>query len=434
MLSKFLSRYIARALSSTYRAHLHQVYWRLRSKFTPKLKNAEVFLRANDPYSYLLVQTLPRLQQRYSIDWDIYIVSELPKEMYPEPDLWRTNALNDAALLAELYQIPIPTAAEISESEFTAATSKLLVLQAQQAPINAMVKVFEELWQGKPQLEYARSEQQQLLLSQNEQKLKTRGHYLSASIWYLGNWYWGLDRLDHLENLLNSLGYNSQQPRIEFDKTYVNFCRPLPANATNTNKPIHPIELFFSIRSPYSHLALIRCVKLSQHYSVPLVIKPVVPMVMRGLKVPPTKKFYIFFDTIREAAKLAINYGFVADPLGAGVRRCYALFDYAKSEGKEIDYLLSYSQAVNAEGILSDTDKGLMYIIERAGLNWNKAKAILDNKGWANDWPSWAEKNEQELKQLGLWGVPSIKYDNCIVWGQDRLEFIEQAIRKSTMN
>ena len=297
-----------------------------------------------------------------------------------------------------------------------------------------MAQVFQELWQGKPQLDYEFSEQQQLLLDQNEQKLKTRGHYLSASIWYLGNWYWGLDRLDHLEHLLNSLGHNTQQPKIEFDKTYVNFCRSLPAKATSTPMLLHPIELFFSIRSPYSHLALIRCIKLSRHYAVPLVIKPIVPMVMRGLTVPPNKKFYIFFDTKREAEKLGINYGFVADPLGAGVRRCYALFDYAKSEGKEIDYLLSYSQAVNAEGVLSDTDKGLKYIVERADLNWNKAKAILEDTDWANDWPRWTEKNEQELKQLGLWGVPSIKYDNSIVWGQDRLEFVEQAIRKSTMN
>ena len=148
------------------------------------------------------------------------------------------------------------------------------------------------------------------------------------------------------------------------------------------------------------------------------------PMMMRGMNVPTTKKMYIFLDTKREADKLGIPYGFVADPLGPAVERCYALFDFACREGKRDEYLLSFGRGVNAEGIRAETDSGMKKILERAGLDWEQAKPLLNN----TDWQTWAQENLDEMFAMGCWGVPSFRYGEMPFWGQDRLGIIEQCM------
>ena len=149
-------------------------------------------------------------------------------------------------------------------------------------------------------------------------------------------------------------------------------------------------------------------------------------MMMRGMNVPQTKKMYIFHDTKREAKKHGIDYGFVADPLGKAVKNCYALFALAKSQGKEISYLLEFARAVNSQGLLADNENGMQVIVQRSGLNWHEAKRELNNP--VQPWRQEVEDNMNELNNLGLWGVPCFHYQDTVTWGQDRLWVIEQAI------
>jgi 2-hydroxychromene-2-carboxylate isomerase len=265
-------------------------------------------------------------------------------------------------------------------------------------------------------------------LRQNEQHLTHLGHYQGSMLHFRGEWFWGVDRLDHLERLLIREG-RAHHPAEEpvWDKTWATLGQqatalvdPQPARDTE-------LEVFFSIRSPYSYLGLERAVTLAQAWNIPLRLRPVLPMLMRGQSVPDTKKWYIFQDTKREALKLGIPYGFIADPLGPGVERCYALFEYARSLGREVDYMRTYARAVNAEGIRSETDEGLKIIIERAGLNWQNAKALLADQSWRE----WAEDNRKAMYDCGLWGVPSFRYAPVSCWGQDRLWVIEDEIKKS---
>jgi len=140
--------------------------------------------------------------------------------------------------------------------------------------------------------------------------------------------------------------------------------------------------------------------------------------------VPKTKGLYITADVKREADKYGIPFGRIADPLGAGVERCYALFDYAQSHGLGWSFLHSCASGVWAEGILSESDSGLQKLVERAGLNWSQAWPLLSDDSWR----LWAQDNLAELYGHNLWGVPSLVYGNTKVFGQDRLERIEQAI------
>ena len=432
-LQKNIQPYVARMISSMtvlkMKRHAHE----FKRRLLLQPHKVEIYLRINDPYSYLLVQVLAELEQRFAVAMSFKTIEKLQDEMYPEGEMWHANAFIDAQHLADLYQLHWPSQSPKQVSVRVRQGSRLLLQIEDRSKVtngsywSDVECIFKQYWFQLPldeiQKGLERSAWEGRLLA-NERTLADKGHYMSAMMFYGGEWYWGLDRLDHLESRLNYLGLGDDQ--IRFNKTYNQLChsRPLTASDSRHKK----LTLYFSIRSPYSHLGLQQAIKMAKHYRLKLDIKPVLPMVMRGLSVPKRKKMYIFHDTKREAQKLGIDYGFVADPLGEGVNRCYSLFKYAQNLGCEQEYLLTYAQAVNAQGIRSETDSGLKAIVERSGLDWNHAQQLLQQPGCDKEWQIWAEENRQQMVALGSWGVPTFEYGDLVLWGQDRVGLIERAI------
>ena len=190
------------------------------------------------------------------------------------------------------------------------------------------------------------------------------------------------------------------------------------------------LEFFLSLRSPYTYIAMERVYALPQRYPVDLVLRPVLPMVMRGLPVPRAKRLYILLDTKREADAVGVPFGNVCDPVGPPVERAFALYPWARERGRAAEFLLAFARGAFAEGIDGGTDAGLQQIVERAGLPWRDAVGQLANQAWRPE----LEANRQALFDLGLWGVPSFRVrgpagerDYC-TWGQDRLWRVEQEI------
>ncbi|MBZ0333303.1 DsbA family protein [Marinobacter sp. AL4B] len=425
-----LMPWFARAFSSPYRHALQRSMHKARAKLRGESDLVRVFVNPRDPFGLPLLQALVQLQKHFEVRIRLHTVWQLDEEMFPEPALWASWAQQDATLIAKLYNLTPPDRpTPLSEAELKAATTQLLQAEQANDGLNTAVRLLTDLWssdsQSKLGPEPTDLDNQTLL--DNEKMLRRLGHYQGSMIWHLGEWFWGVDRLDHLERSLTDQGLNRDASRaITYTRTW--------ADLTNTSTRLPdghpaaetPLDVFFSIRSPYSYLGLERAILLAKAWNIPLQLRPVLPMVMRGQSVPDAKKWYIFHDTKREADKLGIPYGFVADPLGPGVERCYALFEYARSLGREIEYMLSYARAVNAEGIRSETDAGLKIIVERAGLEWQKAETLLDNQSWRE----WAEVNRKAMYDCGLWGVPSFRYGTVSCWGQDRLWIIEEAIKK----
>ena len=400
-----------------------------------------VYLRLNDAYSYVLLQVLASLAERYPIEYEFRTVLDLQTQMYPAPELWHKNAFSDGRYLAQLYDLKFPGQAPQSNTQRDRElTAQLLHWELQPGYLDKALALFTAYWNDDAQqVEQLvdssicqHTECYQHHLQANQDLLQKQGHYLSAMLHYNGEWYWGLDRLEHLEQRLNTLMLNDEssdsqqqeQPgRIDYNLGHSNFCRGSAA-ADNTAKKedTSPLTLYWSARSPYSYIGLVRAEQLCAHYQIPLRIKPVLPMVMRRMQVPKTKGRYILLDTKREAEKYGIPFGQIADPLGKGVERCYALFDYAATEGKEVAFALSFARGVWAEGIASDTDEGLEQIVSRAGLDWQHAKTLLQDQQWRN----WAQDNLADMYSHDLWGVPSFKYQSLNLFGQDRLECLEQ--------
>ena len=397
-----------------------------------------VYLRLNDAHSYLLLQVLQQFAQRYPVSFDFRTVLNLEEDMYPAPALWQSNAFADGVHLAQLYDLRFPTQPpEVSEERLMQLTAQLLHWELQPGYLDNALQLFDAYWQGD------NDSLEQLVdsnitdhwecyshhLQANEAQFKQQGHYLSGMLHYSGEWYWGLNRLEHLELRLNEMGLQEDQSNaVVYDKNHRDFCgQSLKANRSDQGTgQVKTIVMYWSMRSPYSYLALVRARQLADHYQVPLEVKPVLPMVMRRMQVPKTKSGYITADVKREADKYAIPFGRIADPLGAGVERCYALFAYAQSCGLGLSFLQSCAEGVWSEGILSESDRGLQQLVERAGLDWNQARPLLDDESWR----LWAQDNLAELYGHDLWGVPSLVYGETKVFGQDRLDRIEQGIIK----
>ena len=113
------------------------------------------------------------------------------------------------------------------------------------------------------------------------------------------------------------------------------------------------MEMYSFLRSPYSSIVFDRCVKMCRDSGVRLVVRPVLPMVMRGMPISREKGLHIFFDVAREARAQGLDWGDFADPLREPVRRAYSLFPWAQEQGKGTALLRKFFQAAFADGINS---------------------------------------------------------------------------------
>ena len=251
------------------------------------------------------------------------------------------------------------------------------------------------------------------------------GHYLGATLHYGGEWYWGLDRLHYLEERLSDLGV--RRVNVQARPIYTQPLSPAPDASPSLAPSGGAIDFFLSFRSPYTWIAATRVKALADAYGLGLRLRFVLPMVMRGLPVPPAKRTYITLDAAREARRNGVPFGRVADPVGRPVERGYSLLPWAIGQGRGHEYCVAFMRAVWSEGVDAGSDAGMRRIVEAAGLDWAVARQLIGNDAWRPE----AEVNRRELLGLGLWGVPCFAYNGVSAWGQDRLWVIESAIRST---
>ena len=199
--------------------------------------------------------------------------------------------------------------------------------------------------------------------------------------------------------------------------------RQLEASAETGDSKGADLHFFLSFRSPYTHIAAARVRALAARWNAKLVLRPVLPMVMRGLPVPKEKRLYIVRDTKREAERLGLPFGRICDPVGPGVERGLAVLHRAIALGKGPDFVESFLSGAFAEAIDATLDEGLLAMAARAGLTEADVRTALADESWRDV----AEANRLELLEDGLWGVPSFRVGNRpAYWGQDRLWAVER--------
>jgi len=254
------------------------------------------------------------------------------------------------------------------------------------------------------------------VIATSQALLKKLGHYNSAMLHYAGEWYWGVDRLHYLEARLDALRAANDTPAPLLASLRQATQYSLPVTPPAAARELPPLELFHSFRSPYSYVSLERYFDIADAFGLALRIRPVLPMVMRGLKVPFPKLLYIARDAKREAERLGVPFGRIADPTGQGAERCLAVFAYAETEHRGRDFVRQAGRAIWSKGIDVATDKGMRKVTAKTGLFWPDVAAAMA----ADDWRGPIEENRESLTASGAWGVPTVRLGDAVFWGQDR--------------
>jgi len=414
---------------------LRRALFDLRRAFSLKKHVVSVFLQLDDPYSYLLSFYLDKLMPRYQhkVQFRFYLCQALGGEFMPQPGMLAEYALQDAKLLAKEFGVPFLDVGDTPAVEFRRPLLDFLADEHDEEDFpETFVNTLRLYWRGDTEgvsrllsRPGGGSDATNVLIGRNQLLLRKMGHYNCATMQYMGEWYWSTDRLMYLVRLLDRQKLNRfKEPIPEIASMVEAMKLKLPATPPAAAKALPSLEMFYSFRSPYSYIALKSTFAIARTFGLHLEVRPVLPMVMRGLSVPKPKILYIVKDANREAKRQKVPFGRIADPLGAGAERCMAAYYYAKSQNRHYDFLLEAGKAIWAEAIDVSSDDGMQVVAERAGLFWPELQESLSDEHWRHE----VKKNREILSEAGLWGVPVLKIGEQAFWGQDRDWLLAHAI------
>jgi 2-hydroxychromene-2-carboxylate isomerase len=395
----------------------------MRRKIAGRAHVVSAFLQLDDPYSYLLALYLPDLASHYDIELRVYLSQALGEGFQPAPDMLAEYGALDAQRVARELGVPFLDKGVAPPVEHHRALLDYLAACAGNDDfLTEFIQVLEAYWRGDNEAAARRADTggaglADPVIAESQALQKRLGHYNSAMLHYGGEWHWGVDRLHYLTTRLDELGLarpGAANNRLASIRQAMHVS--LPVKPPTAAKALPPLELFLSIRSPYSYLALKRIYEIADAFGLELSLRPVLPMVMRGMQVPRAKLLYIAKDTVREADRRAVPFGKTADPVGAGVERCLAVLQYAESEHKGRDFLLNAGVAIWSEAVDVATDKGMRKVTGRTGLFWPEVVAAMDS----DEWRAQAEENRESMMASGSWGVPTTRLGDEVFWGQDR--------------
>jgi 2-hydroxychromene-2-carboxylate isomerase len=394
----------------------------------------EYFHQVDDPYSHLAVQTLSALADAYDVELVPQLAARESGANAPEPELLAAYARRDAADVAPHYGLAFPRDAAAPAPDRVRLAERVLAAADPRDFAERAVLVGQALWSDDkddlarlahdlPLADEAKAASKALAGRQRRSKL---GHYSGAMFRYGGEWYWGVDRLCHLEKRLTGLG--AARP----DATPVAPRPPIDPGDTRGAAHLH-LDFFPSLRSPYTAVIFDRSIELARRTGVQLVLRPVMPMVMRGVPATLTKGRYIFSDALREAELLGVPFGNMIDPIGRPVEEGFSLFPWAREQGRGAELLSSFLRCAFAERVDTSRPAGLRRVVEDAGLSWGDAQSHVG----IDDWRDELEANRVTMyDELGLWGVPSYRVrgpegePDWSAWGQDRLWRVAQEIHR----
>jgi 2-hydroxychromene-2-carboxylate isomerase len=403
---------------------------RARQRIGREANRLEFYFDIADPMSYLTAQAVARLVEAYPVELGFHVITPPASDVDPAPIFRTKHAVRDAELVAQYWNVEFPSRKEADPGMVRDVGTALIRDRPGKDQLRAALELGAALWAydkkklGTLLLRYGTESSNSVapILNANYAELRKAGHYQGAMLHYSGTWYWGIDRLPYLEAQLaaehGAVAAPAVAPRPEAER----------GRLALSDKPLS-CELWFSFRSPYSYLALERIEHVLAPYGVPLVCKPVAPMVARGLPVPPVKRMYIVRDAKREADRLGIAFGELCDPLGKGVDHCLAIAHWAAARGQLVAFARSALRGIWAEALDVSEYVDLRHIVERAGLSWDEASAVLGDP----EAHKAAQAHAAELAVYSLWGVPSIRCGDFIAWGQDRLPLLADRLRRHTL-
>ena len=390
------------------------------------------FHKVDDPYSHLTIHYIDKFKESYDIDFKPILVGEENPAALHEPTLYSDYCLEDVKRIAPFYNIEFPGNAYPNKNLVDTANSILCAVSAEKFGEIAKV-VSHALWQE----DSATLEELNTLYDVSEEKVVAKlkegneirnncDYYFGSAFYYEKELYWGVDRLNHLEERLTELGANktSDNEPVCLIETKA------PESLSADNK----VNLTYdpSLNSPYPFISAKRVREFENDYPINLITKPVLPMLMRMMTIPTFKGKYIISDAAREGRKYGYEMKEVFSPIGKPARKAYSLFPLIDSLGKGFDYIDELLKASFQDGINIGEESYLESTVTKLDLDWQTVKKELNSSKWKqvlND-------NVKDMYEGNCWGVPSFKITDAdgsnpyYVWGQDRMWLLKEEINR----
>ena len=409
----------------------------LKARVTKAPRTLALYFDISEPWSYLAAQAASRLVEAYPVELEFHVITPPAADVDPQPQLRAKHAVRDAQQLADYWDIDFPGKKEADAGSVRDVGTVLIRERPARDQLRAALELGAAMWANDKKAltkllgTWGTESHGTVLpiLNANYAELRKAGHYMGGMLSYGGEWYWGVDRLPYLEQALaRDFGSDVSHvvsPRPEADRA------PVKIAEVPEGKQPKPLvcEMWFSFRSPYSYLALEQIEGVLSPYQVPLELRPILPMVMRGAQLPNTKRMYIVRDAKREADRLNIPFGELCDPIGPAIDKLIAVAYWAHQRGAGLAFAKSAMRGIWSEARDMNEYVDLKYVVERANLPWAEAKEALG----APEAAAWANAAATDLAVYGLWGVPSFKCGDFVAWGQDRLPLLADRLRRNAL-
>ena len=413
-------------LSSARFARLLQRIARGKRKLARQAPCVHYFHQVDDPYSHLAVQKLHQLRAQYALPFIVHLVSESADDYKGSADDFAIWAQRDAVAVAAGYATTLSISHNPTPSQVLQANRKLSPHLTSDTFARIAQQVGNDLWTNnldpEPSNEENTTQTNNALAAGNALREKL-GHYAGAMFYFDGEWFWGLDRLHLLESRLIAEGFApaGTTPSV-----------PLPKATDTTGLNAHGVtlEYFPSLRSPYTAIGHSRVLALIERSGVNVHLRPVMPMLMRGVPAPRAKQRYIITDSGREGRLYNNPLARVVDPFGEPVKTAFNLYAGAVELGQGMDFVTAYLRAAWQNGVDITTTQGLQQVAQDAGIDWRRMVDAADTVSWE----ALLDDNLQALTGANLWGVPSFRVSGgnnpepFICWGQDRIWRVEEEI------
>ena len=387
------------------------------------------FHQVDDPYSHLAIQKLDLLKESYDLPFQPFLVSRPQNEFLGSADHFDHWAYRDAQSVAYSYDVEFdPKITHLEQAEVTGAIGQLISELDKPSFATSAFEVGKQLWAGQNKATSAPSSEVDQTVNSGNQLRQTLGHYQGGMFYFDGEWFWGIDRIRSLEKRLIKEGFARHSQVLV----------PQPAGFTDNTIDTSGITLdyFPSLRSPYTAIGHQRLLEMVQRTGVQVNVKPVMPMLMRGIPAPQAKQRYIITDAAREGREFNSPLGKVVDPFGEPVKKAFSLFPAVAELGKPMEFVSAYLQAAWVDGIDITKQSGLQQVISSIGLNWQEVEQLAASL----DWESTLQDNLEIMLTNHLWGVPSFRVSggleeqDYLCWGQDRIWRVEQEITIRAQN
>ena len=390
------------------------------------------FHKVDDPYSALTIEYVDKIISSYDVVLKPILVGEENPETIHEPTLYTDYCLRDVNRIADYYRVEFSSNSypkknlvnlansiltAVDETDFVAIAkkvSKLLWLHDQKSLEDLALK-----YQASSDAVIKRLDQGNTLRNEKD-------YYFGSAFYYGKELYWGIDRINYLEERLDELG-------LRKDSTHESICMPkIKAPEKLESETKFNLYYYPSLNSPYTFVSIKGVREICKDYPINLITKPVLPMLMRKMNIPNFKAKYLISDAAREGRKKNNPIGKIYSPIGKPARKAYSLFPIIDEAGKGFEYINELLIASFYDGINIGKDEYLKDTVKKLGLDWN----IISKKLGSNNWKKVLDNNLKDMYSGNCWGVPSFKVtdgnnDNPFyVWGQDRMWLLKEEIYK----